>query len=153
MDKHGKTIESWRGLEEYGFELLTGEACGISQRLLIDLTQQGLDYLREFLSMKIEPGNNWNHGRGAIASVMLPDSMWRELAIYILAQTYERVVSVAYSGQGYRSSFVRGMSADTWEECQESYQLRYPNSYRVYWSSGTARGGMRNRHEMSGRVE
>ena len=36
-----KTIHCWNDLSAYGIELLTGEACGLSYRLLCDVTAAG----------------------------------------------------------------------------------------------------------------
>jgi hypothetical protein len=149
-----QTIESWRDLERFGFIMLTSEACGTGQRFLIDLTQDGLDNLNTFLSCQIVPGNNWNSNDGQIASVMLPYDFWRQLGIFLLlGEGYDRVVDVRFRGEGYSSNHIRGMSEEEWEESKPRHDHLFPNSYRVYWKSGTAKQGLRNTHRFTGRVE
>lgn len=147
-------LNGWRDLERFGFIMLTSEACGTGQRLLIDLTREGLDNLNIFLSCQIAPGNNWNSSDGQIASVMLPYDFWRQLGIFLLlGEGYDRVIDVRFYGKGYSSDHVSGMSEEEWEKAKSRYDHMFPNSYRVYQKSGTAKQGLRNQHHFTGRVE
>jgi len=148
-----KKLNHLRDLREYGIIALTGEACGLSMRTLCDLTPAGLQNIRDFFSMKIEHGNNWNHGDGQIASIMLPRGIEQELmAYFLLAEGYDIALVVNYRCRSYSSYFVEGMSRDEWCEMVDSAQERWPNGHRIYQKSPAPGTGLRNQHMMSGRV-
>jgi len=147
-----KTIDSWHDLEQYGIISLTGEACGTGQRLLCDLTPAGVELIESFLTTTIKIGNNWNRREGQVASIMMPRCLLNDLLIYaLLREGYEAVISVTGNGR-YRSHGIHGMSMAAWEKRRECWNEAYQGKVRLYCGSGTARGGLLNRHEMSGRV-
>jgi hypothetical protein len=85
------SIREWRDLEKYGIDVLTGEACGYSLRLLCDLTASGCELMRSFLGghVGIAHGSNWNSGSKTdphIASVLLPRGILDELAAFVLLE-------------------------------------------------------------------
>lgn len=88
-----KIIHNLSDLTEYGFNVLTGEACTYSMRILVDLNERGVDILGAFLGSQFEEGalgNNWNsevYGEPAAASVMLTHSTLRDLSIFVLLYT------------------------------------------------------------------
>lgn len=84
-------IDNLRGLEQFGVNLLTGEACAYGMRLLCDMNERGAELVRTFLGLSraVTFESNWNsqvNGEPAIASVMLTrDTLW-ELARFALFQ-------------------------------------------------------------------
>ena len=80
-----KTISSWNDLSQYGIKLLTGEACGLSYRLLCDLTEHGKHVIEKCLDTKIQLTEPWNSG--AIGSILLPPEMLVPLGIFALLES------------------------------------------------------------------
>jgi len=81
-------------LKDNGFTLLTGEACNVSMRMLVDLDQKGVNILQEFLGIYKENIFNGNHNSSHtnsegnevkhIASIMLAHSLiWGDLIYFI----------------------------------------------------------------------
>lgn len=72
-------IESSNPLQDFGVNMLTGEACAFSMRVLCDLNEDGASLIRDFLGLghgttREVFAENWNSTVGdspAIASVML----------------------------------------------------------------------------------
>ena len=76
-----QTYDCPRDLEQFGVLPLTGEACGVGMRMLCDLTQEGVDLIREF--MRVEPtADAWN-SKG-IKSIMLPRALFQDLWIFAM---------------------------------------------------------------------
>lgn len=89
-----RTLKCWDDLRPYGIDLLTGEACAYSMRLLCDVNEEGKKLLEEFFGgcITIADGSNWNSGTkygGSVGSVMLTRSIFAELAAFILLTTTE----------------------------------------------------------------
>lgn len=79
---HSNTFDSARNLEQFGVKCLTGEACGLGMRVLCDVTEEGMDLLREFTRMEVTC-DSWNEKRGIKSgSVMLPRSIFQDLWIF-----------------------------------------------------------------------
>lgn len=82
--------ESQKALPSVGINPLTGEACAYSMRVLCDLSADGALLVGMFLGMEnIQFRKNWNSKVGeedAIASVMLPRSIFRDLILFALYQ-------------------------------------------------------------------
>jgi hypothetical protein len=58
-----KTIDSWEKLIPYGIDPLTSEACGLSYRLLCDVTERGKTVLaRMFGIPELTLATPWNRG-------------------------------------------------------------------------------------------
>jgi len=142
-------------LEEHGIDLLTGEADGTSLRGLYDLNDQGQEILGEFLGGATFTASGWNNHNGK--SAMLAWTLARPLAIYILLREgYSHVVDVQCRGAGYYSDHLRAYKDITWAAFnQEMDHIRrvFPDGVRFYYKSGTAKDGLRHRHEFSDRVE
>lgn len=111
-----KTLNSLSDLEQYGLSYLTGEACALSQRLLFDLNQDGVDLVKEYFGLL--PGSmlagNWNsqvNGKPAVASILLPKhpEFYQELFKFLLFREGFDVVAI-YGG------VVSGMSDAELEE-------------------------------------
>jgi hypothetical protein len=150
----GTKIDGWRDLEPFGFIGLTGEACGLGLRYLVDLTPEGVETMESFLSTTIQRGNNWNSREGQVASLLLPWGMWRDVAIYVLAKRHSAIVSIDIHEESWSASYVEGMSIEEYGSVKEwLHNGIYKGRYHVYFPSGTAPGGMRNQHVFSGRTE
>jgi hypothetical protein len=141
------SIRKWEGLEKYGIRCLTGEACGLSMRLLCDLTEEGCKLLIEFFggNINIKYDSNWNPG--SVASILLPCSIFKDLVTYCLISR-EKCVSVICTDDGY----VRGCTVKEGDRTDELRENGYKID-RVIIPRGTARDGLRHRHQMSGRIE
>jgi len=148
------TYSSWditKLLDSLGIDVLTGEACGLSMRLLCDANGAGQALLDDFfggVSLKYE-GMNDRYSK----VVMLPREVLKPLVVYGLVKRHGVVVLLTESKDNYSlmcypdlASWVLDCNeyGDAWEG------LGY--SWRVYAAEGTAPGGLRNVHAMSGRV-
>ena len=58
-----KSINCFQDLARYGIELMTGEACGLTYRILFDLTAQGQPIVEKYVGCKII-AETW--GRGSV---------------------------------------------------------------------------------------
>jgi len=137
-----RSITCWDDLRAYGIDLLTGEACGLAMRFLCDVTVQGRTLIEGFLSVKLVDDSNWNNGRHEVnvASVMLPRSIFSDLAAYVLVATRERSdTSIAAFADGGAVEFTG--------------QHRMPSMLGRYYARSSAPGtGLRNQHMATGRV-
>ena len=144
-------INSWDDLRPFGIDLLTGEACGLSYRLLCDVTQKGKQTIQKALGVaNLELPDNWNRGDPQdphVGSIMLVPELFIPLAIFALLDHG--------SPEVWRTK-TRGLvgieSADALERIAAVKRLYTDadNFVRRYAYAGTA--GDRNRHEMTGRV-
>ena len=148
MPRESEVIRNWNDLKNHGIICLTGEACGLSLRLLCDLTPRGRAYLEEFFGghIEIQIGSNWNASEGQDASILLPYGMLKELAAFLLIKAGHEVAVV-------RDGEIRGMSLATLHE-YEQLDESFFKPQRIVKAIGTAvsTGGTRNTHVMSGRV-
>lgn len=142
-------------LEDHGIDLLTGEADGTSLRGLCDLNDQGQEILGEFMGGATFNASGWNNYQGK--SAMVAWALMKPLAIYILLREgATRVVDIDFRGGGMYSQHLRAYDVednDVFQAEMEKIRKVYTDGVRVYWRSGTAKGGLRHRHEFSGRVE
>ena len=139
-------VRSWNDLRAYGFDALTGEACGLMYRVLFDVTERGESILAKCLGLpQIKLAEPWNRGSPDdphVGSVLLAPEMLNPLAIFALLETGcveawlnpEGVVGVESTDSAKTLELLRS-SSTTWR------RFRY---------AGTA--GDRNRHVMSGRI-
>lgn len=139
-----------RDFQDYGINFLTGEACGYGGRILVDLDEQGVALMTDFLggTIDIRVRTQWNAG---VASMMIPRGMIADLAVFCLIKDGNAIVIL-------RNDYIAvGFTMDEWmaeDEDGVAFRDRYFAAYqncKVYHNSGTA--GTRNRHEMSGRIE
>lgn len=141
-----KTIHSFRNLEEYGINPLTGESCRYSQRLLCDVNEDGKRLLEEFLAVSLT-SPNWNstvNGKPAVASVMLPYDMLQSIATFVLCHV-EKCFKIIYHTGGA----VCGVSREEFEKYSDLWK-DFPMRTNFAYSDQDARGS-RNVHQMSGR--
>lgn len=161
-DEDGLVLRDWHDLEQFGIDLLTGEADGLSMRLLCDISPAAVEMLEAFWSIKFTDDNNsWNHQSAKYPgwkSVMLSHGIWADLARFALAyrRNCTHIVYVDYRppNGGWSSHYVQGFESkadfDEWKEVADRI---YDGNYHVTWCSGNALGGTRNQHYMSGRAE
>jgi len=165
-NEKGKRFESLHDLRDYGFDILTGEACGIGIRLLVDLSPRAVSIMEELLSVKMTDDNNsWNHqGKAGWKSIMIPRNMIDDLLVYVLAREYPYVVKVDWDvPQVARAHYCEGIpDKQTLELWKDAADLVYVSldelghtlhHWRMYYAAGTVRNGTRNQHVMSGRID
>ena len=138
-------MNSWDDLREFGIEPLTGEACGLAMRLLCDVTARGKAIIENFLGSRvaIERDSNWNGGSRDdphVGSVMLPRSIFDDLAAFVLCHTL-RGAGVARLENG---------AVIAWTGAMPEYRRdRVARYFRRSSAPGT---GLRNTHAFSGRT-
>ena len=143
-----KWIRNWLDLNEFGIDLLTGEACGLSYRFLCDVTAKGKHIIEKcFGGVEIRFTEPWNSGRKAdpsIGSILVPPEMFGPLGAFALLESgCSEVWQVTDSLVGFEPG-------DT-DEQRAVYESIYgPNRKRRFRYVGTA--GDRNVHQMTGRV-
>jgi hypothetical protein len=146
-----RTINSWNELRPFGIDALTGEACGLSYRLLCDVTQRGKRTIEKALGVKaLDLPENWNRGGDEephVGSVMLAPELLAPLAIFALLEA--GCVEVWRTSSG---SLIGIEPTDAPEriEAWKQFHAQSDNFVRRYTYGGTA--GDRNRHQMTGRV-
>jgi hypothetical protein len=131
-----KNITRWGDLYDYGIRHLTGESDPLHLRGLCDLTQEGKEIIESFLGVNgIQYFPNWNSG--AVASVLLPYGILKDLALFIFFQI-DKVDAVVDDGHGI---FVTQYS-DKYEDIVGFRMIRNPNPS----------GKERNEHQFTGRT-
>ena len=149
MPEQTEVLRNWNDLKQYGIISLTGEACGLSLRLLCDVTPSGRALLEEFFggNLIIKTGSSWNHSEGQDASIMLPYGMFSEFAAFALIKAGGYQVAVVHDDGN-----VQGMNLETLQEYQKPEMQSIFKPRRIVKKTGTALGGTRNIHQMSGRA-
>jgi hypothetical protein len=135
-------------LKTIGIDVLTGEACGIGMRVLCDINDNAQRLISEFMGGIDCTSPGWN--TSAHKSLMLTWDFIKDLRIYYLCTQYEVVIYSYGNKNSYPSIYC--MTHDTWKGIQEYFRYiwnRDNTKTRIY----TARGGLRNQHEFSGRIE
>lgn len=175
-----KAIRSWRDLEDFGIDALTGEACGYAMRLLCDVTESGKALIESFFGGRIEltPGGNWNRGSDDdphVGSVLLPRSILRDLAAFCLLRDAPADSMVALmrdqrdDTHGYPARYDAEDIAhlrELWdgdgayikdESKSESFETLFEKWHHLkvirYYKRAAHTVVARNRHQMSGRTE
>ena len=144
-----KTINCWDDLCRYGIIPLTGEACGLSYRLLCDVTAAGKRVIEKALGVaQLGLHENWNHGSADdphVGSIMLAPDLLPFLGVFALLEAgcsevwltkNRQVVGIEASDEPDRADALKRYCGD--------------ELARRFASAGTA--GDRNQHVMSGRV-
>lgn len=144
-----QNINCWDDLRPFGIDLLTGEACGLSYRLLCDVTVKGKQTIEKALGVtSLGLPEGWNRGDPHdphVGSIMLVPELFIPLGIFTLLEHGCREVWRTKSG-----GLVGIELADDQERVETVKRLYADNFARRYAYAGTA--GDRNRHEMTGRV-
>lgn len=96
-EKRDIIIRAWADLRPFGINMLTGESCAFSMRLLCDVSEEGRVLLGEWLGMPdIHLAAPWNSRVGdapSVGSIMLDRSALHSLGRFILAR--EGVLAIA----------------------------------------------------------
>lgn len=144
-----KSIRSWNDLSAHGIVPLTGEACGLSYRILCDVTARGKKTLEKAMSIaQLGLQENWNHGSADdphVGSVMLAPDLLPFVGVFALLEAGCREVWLT------KGHTVIGIEADDSPDQVEAFKRIHANDLaRRFGYAGTA--GDRNQHVMSGRV-
>lgn len=145
-----KTVASWNDLLPYGIDCLTGEACGLSYRLLCDLTEKGRKILAKAFGIpNLQLAEAWNRGGKDdphVGSIMLAPELLTPIAVFALL---ENGCLEAWACCG---TVIGILPDDDREECVAFIKRFHADKgLRRLAYQGTARD--RNVHQMSGRVE
>ena len=85
-----KSIRCWDDLSAHGIIPLTGEACGLSYRILCDVTAKGKKTLEKAMSIaQLGLHENWNHGSADdphVGSVMLAPDLLPFIGVFALLE-------------------------------------------------------------------
>jgi hypothetical protein len=85
-----KSICNWEDLRPYGIDFLTGEACSLMFRLLLDVNERGRKVLARFFGApNLKLGDPWNGGTPEephVASIMLTREMLLPIAVFALLE-------------------------------------------------------------------
>jgi hypothetical protein len=144
-----KSIRCWDDLSKHGIVPLTGEACGLSYRILCDVTATGKKTLEKALSVaQLTLHENWNHGTADdphVGSVMLPPDLLSFIGVFALLEDGCREVWLT------KGQTVIGMEVEDSPDQVEAFQRFHAKDLvRRFGYAGTA--GDRNQHMMTGRV-
>ena len=144
-----KSIRCWDDLSAHGIIPLTGEACGLSYRLLCDVTARGKKTLEKALGVaQLGLHENWNHGNADdphVGSVMAAPDLLPFIGVFALLEAGCREVWLT------KGQTVLGIEAEDSPDQLETLHRYHANDLmRCFGYSGTA--GDRNQHMMTGRV-
>ncbi|HEV7282320.1 MAG TPA: hypothetical protein VGN57_19110 [Pirellulaceae bacterium] len=137
-----KTIRCPNDLKPYGFDCLTGEACGLTYRLLYDLNAKAKKTVEKCFGIALT-SEAWNSGPTDdphVASIMLSPETLLPLGVFCLLDDRCRKVFL------YEDKIVGIEHRDDEEEIRKLCG----DPRRILSYGGTA--GDRNVHEMSQRV-
>lgn len=142
-----KMISCWADLRPYGFDTLTGEACGLMYRILFDVTASGRNVIAKCFGMpEVQLAEPWNRGSPQdpnVGSIMLSQEMILPLAVFALLESgCTRVLLCERRAIGIEASDSAQAVAVAQERFKPDRVLRY---------GGTA--GDRNVHMISGRTQ
>ena len=86
-----RNITCWNDLRPFGIDVLTGEACGLSYRMLCDVTEKGKRTIQKALGIaNLGLPENWNRGDPGdphIGAIMLAPELLVPLAVFALWNT------------------------------------------------------------------
>lgn len=153
-----KTYTCPRDLEQFGFRCLTGEACGLSIRLLYDMNRKGHSLLARSLGMtpeQIIPNPPWNGGEFADGSVLLTNEQ-ATLCALLGMLVYLGCVEVwqPYDKDGRLLNELYGLVNDEEIELAKKFRIGHPvgTEFRKHRLSSMPGSGDQHTHEMSGRI-
>ena len=141
-------------LKSIGINILTGEACGLSMRLLCDIDDNAQTLLSDFFGGLEFKSDGWNSY--SKKSIMLTRETLNDIIVYSVCSQYPIVIKCAYKNKRdrFETNHLRGLNTqDELNALRPHYDKIHNGKFRVFYSSGTAAGGLRNTHEFSGRVE
>ena len=126
-----KSIHCWDDIRPFGVVPLTGEACGLSYRILCDVTARGKRTLEKALGIaQLGPHENWNHGNADdphVGSVMLAPDLLPFIGVFALLS----LASYDSRDPSWANSIEAGHGG-----CPDTYRL--PHSRTAGHGSSTA---------------
>lgn len=149
-----RTIDRLIDLRDFGFDLLTGEACQLSYRLLLDVTEEGARIFRLAygLPSNCRLADAWNRGTDeepSVGSVMLPRDAWKMLGLFCLQYGRESPQGAIWlnSTVGGTDPFWYGFRND-----KELKQITSCKTFKIHrvWNCPQGESD-RNEHMISGR--
>jgi hypothetical protein len=146
-----KRISCFEDLSPHGVIPLTGEACGLSYRILCDVTAKGKRLLEKVLGVQeLSLAENWNHGSESephIGSVMLIPELLTALGVFALLEAGCKEVWTVGNSMG-----VFGFESNDDEQTLHCFKAVHDKDLgRRFGYFGTA--GDRNVHVFTGRVQ
>jgi hypothetical protein len=145
-----KFISCFDDLTQHGVIPLTGEACGLSYRVLCDITAKGKKLLEKALGLRdLGPAENWNRGSKDdphVGSVMLTTDLITLVGVFALLEAGCKEVWT-WKGRGV----VGFEPSDDPKQIQTFHAVREGELGRRFGYFGTA--GDRNVHVFTGRVQ
>ncbi len=110
-------IKCWGDLKQFGLVPMTGEACALGMRMLVEVEPRGEVILHQFFNVyRME-----YHSFGKSKTVMLPRSIFNELAVFCLL-TLPNIVEVwdieNFGMNGIEQKYAERAQA-VWEEAQK----------------------------------
>lgn len=150
-------------IREAGIITLTGEACALSQRVLCDLTNDGVDLMTQYWGLP--PGTQfkakYNHRDGQVASCFIDRDAFTSIAIFYLRVIKNR--SVAYllvQNEHSSSGSIYSMPPGSHDLYRALVEYMKGGGWEVQsWYKGAVgegsqpRRGASNVHAMSGRSQ
>ena len=145
-----KTIACWDDLSPFGIVPLTGEACGLTWRILCDVTAKGKQALEKTFGVaEIKLQEAWNRGTPEdphVGSVMLAPELLPVVGVFALLEDGCREVWLT------KGRTLTAIEQDEAPEVVQNFRQVYADRLvRRFAYAGTA--GDRNVHMMSGRVQ
>ena len=158
-----KELRKLDDLKEFGIYPLTGEACRVGTRILCDLTTQGRAIVCDLLGINGTDCflSNWNHGAGEVSSFMMPEGLFRDLAVWCLAKDGMTDIRIVYPGSSQGTRWEGGVFGIKTEEDADMFSVCYDEDFAkklgITWrkiSLKTDQPGVGTRctHAMSGQT-
>jgi hypothetical protein len=141
-------------LEKHGFNLLTGEACGVGMRILTDVkNREAARQLLDFIGVPaLQLAENWNSG--SEFSVMLPYCILDDFAVWLaLMKVGCHQVILCDNGDicGWQPGDEDWPTEGEWEQHLNDL-THFEHKFRRYTFKSGPRAGSRMVHAMTGRT-
>lgn len=155
MDKMWEHIEiDGDTLRKFGIDMLTGEACGYSMRILCDVHENGYALIKEFFGGAVPTHSKCNKG---VNSIMLTRKTMEDIIIFGYLWVLGASAVISYTSDHdqrpithYRAYY--GEIDNVWEETHKVLDRPWLHEGRIYRPDGNANNGAANRSAVWGRV-
>lgn len=149
-----KSIHDWNDFYRFGINVLTGESCGLGMRLLCDVDENGWKLLDEFFGNthsrnadNPDSGNGVNDDAPTSGSILLPRSIFEELAVFCLMHEDGVDAAVILPWVNGLTGGIYGMTSEEYTEWSKRRDVWYGSmdrGPREYWKSRQPGSGFRN---------
>jgi hypothetical protein len=149
----------WEDMGKYGITIVTGEACGLSMRLLVEINEQAWPHVQSFFGWRDVPPNPFV--TNGYSSIMIPNTHIPLLLVYLVLMQEKGVQEILYVPE--QKATVDGWSAMyiyVPESLDDSHYAKTVEAYRksalvsrFYRKQGDERGGARQKHWFTGMVD